>query len=52
MVLAETPNAMVHYNLLQERGCIEVNPRLRHFRQNYTPQRPLELAERPLELAE
>ena len=32
-VLAETPNSIVHYNWLRERGCIEVNPdRVRHFR--------------------
>ena len=33
VVLAETGNAIVHYNFLRERGCIEVNPdRVRHFR--------------------
>ena len=33
VVLAETPNAIAHYNFLRERGCIEVNPdRVRHFR--------------------
>ena len=33
VVLAETPNAICHYNYLRERGCIEVNPdRVRHFR--------------------
>ena len=33
VVLAETPNAICHYNWLRERGCIEVNPdRVRHFR--------------------
>ena len=33
VVLAETPNAIFHYNYLRERGCIEVNPeRVRHFR--------------------
>ena len=33
VVLAETPNAIAHYNWLRERGCIEVNPdRVRHFR--------------------
>ena len=46
VVLAETPNAIVHYNLLKERGCIVVNPdRVRHFRlgDNYTHQRLIEL---------
>ena len=33
VVLAETPNAICHYNYLRERGCIEVNPdRVRHFK--------------------
>ena len=33
VVLAETPNAICHYNYLRERGCIIVNPdRVRHFR--------------------
>ena len=33
VVLAETGNAIVHYNYLRERGCIEVNSgRVRHFR--------------------
>ena len=33
VVLAETGTAIVHYNFLRERGCIEVNPdRVRHFR--------------------
>ena len=33
VVLAETPNAIVHYNWLRERGCIIANPeRVRHFR--------------------
>ena len=33
VVLAETPNAICHYNWLRERGCIIVNPdRVRHFR--------------------
>ena len=32
VVLAETSNAIVHYNWLRERGCIIVNPiRVRHF---------------------
>ena len=33
VVLAETPNAICHYNYLRERGCIEANPEgVRHFR--------------------
>ena len=33
VVLAETPNAIVHYNWLRQRGCIIANPeRVRHFR--------------------
>ena len=33
VVLAETPNAIVHYNWLRGRGCIIANPeRVRHFR--------------------
>ena len=33
VVLAETPNAIVHFNWLRERGCIIANPdRVRHFR--------------------
>ena len=39
VVLAETPNAIVHYNWLRERGCIIANPdRVRHFKlgQHYT----------------
>ena len=39
VVLAETPNAIVHYNWLRERGCIVSNPdRVRHFRlgEHYT----------------
>ena len=46
VVLAETPNAICHYNYLRERGCIEVNPdRVRHFRlgRNLTHQQLLEL---------
>ena len=46
VVLAETPNAICHYNYLRERGCIEVNPdRVRHFRLggNMTHQQLLEL---------
>ena len=39
VVLAETPNATVHYNWLRERGCIIANPaHVRHFRlgEHYT----------------
>jgi len=42
VVLAETPNAIVHYNWLRERGCIVANPdRVRHFMlgENYSHQR-------------
>jgi len=48
VVLGETGNAIVHYNWLRERGCIEVNPdRVRHFRlgEHYTHQRLMELQE-------
>ena len=48
VVLAETPNAIVHFNWLRERGCIIVNPvRVRHFQlnENYTHQRLVELRE-------
>ena len=48
VVLAETPNAIVHYNWLRERGCIVANPeRVRHFRlgEHYTHQRLMELQE-------
>ena len=48
VVLGETGNAIVHYNWLRERGCIEVNPdRVRHFRlgQHYTHQQLIELQE-------
>ena len=48
VVLAETPNAIVHFNWLRERGCIVANPvRVRHFRlnENYTHQRLVELRE-------
>lgn len=48
VVLAETPNAIVHYNWLRERGCIVSNPnRVRHFMlgENYTHQRLMELQE-------
>ena len=46
IVLAETPNAIVHYNWLREQGCIVINPsRTRHFMLggNYTHQRLIEL---------
>ena len=46
IVLAETPNAIVHYNWLREQGFIVINPsRTRHFKlgNNYTHQRLLEL---------
>ena len=48
VVLSETPNAIVHYNWLRERGCIVANPdRVRHFilGENYTHQRLIELQE-------
>ena len=48
VVLAETSNAIVHYNWLRERRCIVANPeRVRHFRlgDNYTHQRLMELQE-------
>ena len=48
VVLAETPNAIIHYNWLRERGCIEINPcRVRHFRlsDRYTHQQLLQLEE-------
>ena len=48
VVLAETPNAIIHYNWLRERGCIEINPcRVRHFRlgEQYTHQQLLQLEE-------
>ena len=48
VVLAETPNAIVHYNWLRERGCIVANPdRVRHFKlgKDYTHQRLMELQE-------
>ena len=33
VVLAETPNAIIQYNFLRERGCIIANPeRVRHFK--------------------
>ena len=46
VVLAETPNAIIHYNWLRERGCIIANPnRVRHFMlgENYSHQRLIEL---------
>ena len=45
IVLAETPNAIAHYNWLKERECIVSNPdRVRHFKlgENYTHQRLIE----------
>ena len=48
VVLAETPNAIVHYNWLHERGCIITNPeRVRHFRlgEHYTHRQLMELQE-------
>ena len=48
VVLAETPNAIVHYNWLRERRCVVANPdRVRHFRlgEHYTHQRLMELQE-------
>ena len=48
VVLAETPNATVHYNWLRERGCIIANPdRVRHFKlgQHYTHKQLMELQE-------
>ena len=48
VVLAETPNAIVHYNWLRERGCIIANPdRVRHSKlgQHYTHKQLMELQE-------
>ena len=48
VVLAETPNAIVHYNWLRERDCIIANPdRVRHFKlgQHYTHKQLMELQE-------
>ena len=48
VVLAETPNATVHYNWLHERGCIIANPdRVRHFRlgEHYTHRQLMSLQE-------
>ena len=48
VVLAETLNAVVHYNWLRERGCIIANPeRVRHFRlgAHYTHCQLMELQE-------
>ena len=46
VVLAETPNTIVHYNWLCEQGCIILNPeRVRHFRlgEHYTHCQLMEL---------
>ena len=48
VVLAETPNAIVHYKWLREQGCIIVNPeRVRHIRldEYYTHCQLMELQE-------
>ena len=48
VVLAETPNAIVHYNWLRERCCIIANPeRVRHFKlgAHYTHRQLMELQE-------
>ena len=48
VVLAETPNAIVHYNRLRERGCIIAKTeRVRHFKlgQHYTHKQLMELQE-------
>ena len=48
VVLAETPNTIVHYNWLRERGCIIANPEcVRHFRlgAHYTHRQLMELQE-------
>ena len=48
VVLAETPNAIVHYNWLRERGCIIANPEsVRHFKlgQRYTRKQLMKLQE-------
>ena len=48
LVLAETPNAIVHYNWLREQGSLVANPdRVLHFRlgEHYTHQRLMELRE-------
>ena len=48
VVLVETPNAIVHYNWLLERGCIIANPdRVRHFKlgQHYTHKQLMALQE-------
>ena len=48
VVLAETLNAIVHYNWLRQRDCIIVNPdRVRHFRlgEHYTHRQLMELQE-------
>ena len=48
VVLDETPNAIVHYNWLRERGCIIANPDcVRHFRlgEHYTHKQLMKLQE-------
>ena len=48
VVLAETPNAIVHYNWLRKRGCIIANPdRVSHFRlgEHYTHKQLMKLQE-------
>ena len=48
VVLAETPNAIVHYHWLRERGCIVANPeRVRYFKlgQHYTHKQLMKLQE-------
>ena len=48
VVLAETPNAIVQYNFLRERGCIIASPdRVRHFKlgQHYTHKQLMALQE-------
>ena len=48
VVLAETPNAIVHYNWLRERGSLIANPeRVRHIRlgEHYTHRQLMELQE-------
>ena len=48
VVLAETPNAILHCKWLRERGCIIANPdRVRHFRlgEHYTHRQLMALQE-------
>ena len=48
VVLAETPNSIVHYNWLRERSCIIANSdRVRHFRlgEHYTHRQLMALQE-------